>query len=64
MIDLAGGKIMVDLYDYKFTYKFKKYEKVTYNKLIFNKPPYPFNVNKNRIALEPKGDFIGIDGGK
>ena len=33
----------VDLYDFKFNYRFKKGDEVTYNKVIFKTKPYPFN---------------------
>ena len=52
---------MVDLYDYKFRYNFKKYETVTYNKVIFKGKPYPFNISNSRVVLKVYGDFIGID---
>ena len=52
---------MVDLYDYKFRYNFKKYETVTYNKIIFKSKPYPFNISKVRVVLKAEGDFIGIN---
>lgn len=55
---------MIDLYDYKFRYNFKKYETVTYNKVIFKDKPYPFNISKVRVAIESDGEFIGIDGVK
>ena len=53
---------MIDLYDYKFKYKFKKYETVIYNNIIFKQKPYPFNVSEVRVITEIKDEFIGIDG--
>ena len=55
---------MIDLYDYKFKYNFKKYETVTYNKVIFKKAPYPFNISNTRAALKVIDDFIGISEGE
>ena len=52
---------MIDLYDYKFKYNFKKYELVTYNKIIFKDKPYPFNISKVRVVLETDGNFIGLN---
>lgn len=46
---------MIDLYDYKFRYNFKKYETVIYNKVIFKNKPYPFNISKVRVAIESDG---------
>jgi hypothetical protein len=54
---------MIDLYDYKLYYRFKKYEKVTYNKVIFKKAPLPFNINKTRVILEGGKNFLGVDKG-
>lgn len=53
---------MKDIYNYKFRYKFKKYDKVKYNNVIFKKKPYPFNFSEVRVITEFKGEFMGIDG--
>ena len=55
---------MIDLYDYKLKYNFKKYETVAYNKVIFKKAPYPFNISNTRAVLKVSDDFIGISEGE
>ena len=52
---------MIDLYEFKFKYNHKKYDKVTYNKVIFKGKPYPFNILETRVILGINYDFIGID---
>lgn len=53
--------LMVDLYDFKFKYKFKKYDLVKHNNVIFKRNPYPFNICEVRVITEIRGEFIGID---
>jgi hypothetical protein len=52
--------MMIDLYDYRFEYKYKKKDKVTYNKKIFRK--CPFEKDEIKEINEVVVNFVGIEG--